>query len=448
MQKFILFFIILLLLSCNKEDVLDNEQGIEETSKDCGVMNPIGFSASPLDKSVLLQFGGIGHWDGPFVSCSPEAYNVYMSEDGNEFTKLTRVEGSIGSHFVDNLENEEIYFFKVTALHSQLESVVSEIRMVKVGLLPLPSFIDNPLSTNFEIFSLGPDGDKFLYRSSSDNWYMTSFSNPVQRKKVVDDSFSAKWNPHNDNEIIYREKQYIQITSNTNGVTSKSLMAVNLQDESKNPLHEISEYMDFGSEFKPEQYWIHDFNYSLDATSIYYKSNKDNGSNTLTEKKVFNNIWKLNIATKEIQQVSDFLPLNFEIKSFVEDPKSPNNFYVLGGINGEVVEIEGALFNPDQVDVYYYNSTDQSLQLILETIYEEDFLDINPSGENLLIMNSSSGKGELWSFDLMSKSLSQITQSDSYRFNKHRYYPNWISDTEFMVSLIHEDDLKLAIFKI
>lgn len=439
MRKLIFLFLLFGLNSCEVDEQLPN-------TGDCGVMNPIGFVASPLDKSVDLSFASTGHWDGPFLSCPPESFEVFMSDDGIDFTLLTSVEGSNGSHLVEDLENGDVFFFKVLAKHSELEAVQSQVLMVTVGLIPLPIIMDNPLSVAFEVFSLGPDGDQFLYRSISDDWYVSSLSNPVVGEKLIDDSFQAKWNPHNDNEICFREKHYVQIAPNTNGVTSKSLVALNLVDGSENLLHEIEETMDFGTEFIPEQYWIHDYHYSIDESSIYFTSNKDNGSTTRSEKHVFNNIWKLDLESKVIEPISDFLPINFEMKSFVEDPKSPNNFYVLGGTNGEVVEIEGAIFNPEQVDVYYYNSTSQSLDLILETTYEEETLTINPSGEKLLITNAASGANELWSYDLTSKNLKQISQSNTYRPNKRYYYPSWISDTAFMLLLVHEDEFKLATF--
>lgn len=445
MRHFIIF-LLLIALSCNKEEVLVNEEDVIEL--DCQVMNPIGLFVSPLDQSALLGFGSSFIWDGPFVACSPEEYIIYVSDDGIDFRKLTIVDGSTNSHLVENLENEETYFFRVTALHSELDAVLSQIVTVKTGLIPLPSFINNPLANNFELFRLNPDGDQFLYRSSSDDWYVSSFSNPVQGEKVVDDSFSAKWNPHNTNEITYRAKQYVEISGSTNGITSKSLSTVNLEDGTEDLLHEVSDYMDFGNEHQPEQYWIHNFNYSLDETSLFFESNKDNGSSTRYEKEVFNNIWKLDLVTKDLQKITDFLAVNFKMKSFVEDPKSPGDFYVLGGTSGEVVEIEGAPTTHERVDVYYYDSEAKSLSLVLETIYEEDFLDINPAGNKLLIINGATGQDELWRYDLISESLDQVTQSHQYSYNKYRFEPNWISETEFMVPLYHEGELKLASFNI
>ena len=388
MNKLLYLFAFILLLSCSKDEIPSNEEEeMEETLDDCGVMNPVAFSVFPNDESVLVQLSSNGHWDGPFRSCPPESLKIYMSEDGNVFKKINEISGGFGTYLAENLVNGDIYYFKATALHSELDSISTETRMVRVGQIDLPSFIANPVSENFELFFLGPDNDKFIYRTGSDNWYLSAISEPTAPKKVVDDSFLAKWNPHNDNEITYREKQYIQISTNTNGVTSKSLKEVNLQDESQTCLHEISDNMDFGSEFVPEQYWIHDFDYSIDATSIFFKSNKDNGSTNLTEKKVFNNIWKLDLESQAIEPLSNFYPENFEMISFSEDPNAPNNFYILGGIRGATVEIEGAPFNPDQIDIYYYNTADQTLTLVLETIYEENFMTINPAGDKLIIQN-------------------------------------------------------------
>jgi len=447
-MRHLLVICIFLLASCSSDEPAD---GMPMDDTPCGVMDAIGFSVVPQDESVLLQWGAVGHFDGPFRSCSPEAFEVYEVADDGQSQLLAEIEGSAGTFLVEGLENGDIHSFKVIALHNELESVQSAVRTVRVGLIPLPQISDFPLALpqySFELFFLAPDGDRFLYRNGSDDWYVSSFSNPATVTKVVDDSFLARWNPHQDNEVIYREKQYIQIASNTNGVTSKSMTAVNIDDGSKEVLHEISDYMDFGTEHKPEQYWIHSFAYSADGQSIYFESNKDNGSTTLTEKKVYNNIWRLDRDTKVIEPLSDFLPIEFEMKTSVEDPKSPGNFYVLGGIAGEVVEIPDAVFNPEKVDVYYYNTADQSLTLVLETIYEEEFLDINPAGDQLLIVNSASGREEIWSYNLATQDLRQVTQSVQYRYTKHQYYPNWISDTEFMVSVYFDSEPKLAVFKI
>ena len=440
----ILLLLVLFMFSCGSDDLLDKiDEGI-----DCGILNPISLSVLPTDNSAELVFGSFGHFDGPFLSCPPQAYNLYMSEDGSQYERLTQFVGESGQWTVNGLENGETYFFRMTALHNHTDSVMSEVVMTTIGTIALPQFIDNPLSVNFERFQLAPDEDRFLYRTSSDDWFLTSFSNPSERRKVIDDSFSAQWDPHNVDKVAYREKEYVQISTSTNGITTKALRQVDVNDLSEDDLHDIPTPMDFGDVLKPEQYWIHGFAYALDGDRIYFESNKDNGSATLRDKKVFDNIWQLDIPSKSIKPLSDFLALNFEMKSFVEDPKAPNNFYVLGGFSGEVVESSGLFSNRDRIDVYYYNTSTQSLSLVLETIYEEKLLDINPSGDKLLITNTASGREEIWTYDITTKQLRQITQSQTYRYTKYTYYPNWTSDNTFMVSLYHNDVLKFGVFSI
>jgi len=447
-----IFLSLLILFSCNDDDpfIPNCTVILDCTEEDCAFLNPIGFTADPMPESVLLHFGSVGHIDGFGKSCPPDAYDIYMSDNKIDFTKIIRIEANSGSYLVEDLEEDKEYAFRLVALHCELDSMVAPTRIVNTTTVPLPEFTPNPLSSSFqdfEDFRLASDGDRFIYRTTSDKWYLSSFSNPTKRTQVFSDAFSANWN--HDDDIAAVQRIEVAIRPNLNGITSKFLVQKSLATDMEIVLHEIENHWDFKSDVhNPDLYWIHDFHYSLDMQSIYFKSNKDNGSTTIRDQKVFNNIWKLDLTTYNIEPLSDFLSTTFVMTDFTEDPKQPGNFYILGGIDGEEVEIEGALFNEDRVDVYYYNSMGKSLTEVLITDEKENNISIDPSGEHLIISTPRTGSSDLWSYNLENQEFHQITESRKYiSFNRWQHV-NWISDNEFMCYVRHDDSNKFAVFKL
>lgn len=446
MNRIITLICILFFASCDKSSD-DNEVFNQDCDEDCAYFNPIGFVVEPMVNAVLLQFGSSGFTDGIGIACNPDAYDIYMSENGNDFLKVTRIEAADGSFLVEDLEEDKEYAFKLTAHRCGLDSLVTATRIVSTRNVPLPQFIDNPLPVAFEDFRLAPDGDRFIYRSSSDTWYLTSFSNPVSGNQVFKDVFHAHWSKSQNDKIAGVEKIEVSILPNLNGLASKTLISKDLVNVNEEVLHEIENHWDFNNDIhNPDLYWIHEFQYSLDGNSIYFLSNKNNGSANVTEQKVFDNIWKLDLTTNNIEPMSDFLPINFELIDFVEDPKQQGNFYVLGGIYGE--EIEGDMFFEDRVDVHYYNSFDQSLTEILRSDAKENYLSIAPNGENLVFVSDRTGLSELWSYNLNTQKHRQITSGKSYSPSWKWHYLNWISETKFMCFVRHNETSKFAVFDI
>lgn len=447
-MRYLLLCTLFLIISCSKENVLD----VTCSEQDCELLKPVGLSIESIDNAVLLSFGAGGFIDGPGNACAPDAYDIYISEDRINFEKITRAEADESPYLFEGLENGQLISFKVVGIHCELDSQTSQVVTVMVGAVPLPQIIDNPMTpplNQFEDFRLAPDGDRFIYRTSSDRWYHSSFSNPVKGNQVFFDAFYAEWNPFDGNEITAIEKTDVQILPSLNGTTSKSLDTYNMESQSRQTIHEIDKPWDFNNDVhNPERYWIHEFQYSLDGKSIYFVSNKDNGSLTVQDHKVYENLWRLNLVTKEIEAITDFLPDNFDLTDFVEDPDRNGSFYVIGGPYDEKVEIDDVVYYMDKVGIYYYNAMDNTLSLVLDNNDEMNNLSIDPIGQNLVFSSYMSGKSELWSYNISSKEIKQITRSTAYRPSYKWHYLNWISDTEFMTYVRHDEILKFGIFSI
>lgn len=444
-KQLLLLSCLCITLSCNDDLNLDcMEEG-------CAYINPIYFTVQALPESVVLYFGSSGHIDGPGKSCAPDAFDLYMAEDDQLFDRIKRVNSDEGSFLVSQLLNGKEYSFKVVALHCELDSVVSSTRIAIPGSIRPPEFKESSLTAlpGFEDLRMSPDGDRFIYRNTSDDWYLSSISNPVKGKKVLENCSDASWNPLTDKHISGVTQTLVEIRPNLNGVTSKSLISIDIDNNNEEVLHEIQTLWNFDTGIhEPERYWLRNPQYATDAMHLYFVSNKDNGSSNVVEKQVYNNIWKLDLATKDIIPVTNFLPEGFEMSDYVEDPREPGNFYLTGGFYGDKVEVESAFINEDRVDIFYYNAMSQSLTEILRTDEKENYIYINPTGELLVFNSDRTGTSELWSYHLNNRKFNQLSNSSDYKPTKRWQHINWISDSEFICGLNQDNEARLAVFQV
>lgn len=456
-MRYFVFLILLVICSCDKDENLDPMTGgIDEVScgeQDCKILNPYSFNAWPSENSIELTYSQTFIVDGFGKTCVPDALDFYISEDELSYEKVARVAVESGTYVIENLDEGNTYFIKMVNLHCELDSAVSPIVSVTVQNIPLPTFIENPLAFEryeFEDFRIAPNGDQFMYRNNYNDWYLSSFSNPKKGNRIFDSAFFGSWNPYNQSELSFVSQASIVTEAGIPGSVSDKLSSLDLNTRVETVRHQISNLWSFSSDHIPEEYSIHEFFYGLDERSIYFSSNKDNGSTTRYEKSVFENLWKLDLESNDIEPLSDFLAVQFDLDDFVEDPKRPGNFYLLGGMDKETVETVGGLFALERIDVHYYDTQAQTLTAVFETDIEEKYLSIDPKGENLLFSSDLSGSLELWCYNIASQELKQISNSRVYipRFDwKHL---SWVSDNEFMTYVYYKPDktYKFARFKI
>ena len=448
MSKSLIFsFLLLICLGCN-DDQLESQP-----SADCEYIHAIGLSLEVMNESILVNYvffnlanSPIDPTPAPELSCEPETVEILISTNGVDFENSATLDEIRGSYLIENLQDCEIITVKLEGRHPDLKTV-SATRTGIVGEIPLPQFMNNPLP--MEDFNLASDADQFIYRTSSDNWYLSAISNPLQGQLIFNDVYRTRWNPSKSNKVAGIENILVQILPNLNGSTSKYLVEFDLNTGSREILHEIKDNMDFNNDvYSPELYWIHEFYYSLDEQSIYFMSNKDNGGSSIFDQKVYDNIWKLDLATKEIEVLTDFLPLNFDLVDFVEDPKHEGNFYISGGERNVQIVTDDNVYFIDRVDIHYYSSADKSITPIFISSEETEYLSIDPTGENLVFTTKASGKYELRSFNVSSQKQKQLTYSDVYRPLQKWTHINWVSPNEFITNVNQDGDLKFAIFTI
>lgn len=422
-MRYFIILSILWLIGC-KDDAIE----LACSEQDCTYLNPISLGLEPIDNGVIIHYGSYGHIDGPGLSCRPDGYEILMSEGQEEFIEVDAVSEENGSHLIENLVNGREYRFKLNALHCELDPVVSSVKVINAGEVELPDFVDN-FNQQFEDFRLAPDGEQYIYRTFDNDWYLSSLGNPGAGSKIMTDAFHAEWNPQNSLEIAYVKQTKVDVSPSLQGITSKALMLLDLSTGEESELHTIEHLHNFSTgEHHPEQYWIHEIQYALDGNSIYFITNKDNGSSSSYEKSVFENIYILDIATKSIEAITDFLPISFDLSDFIEDPLRPGNFYVLGKIE-----------DSDYADIFYLDKSTQELRTILSTDARKERISINPSGQVLTFSSFRTGYNEVWSYNVLTEEMIQITNSKAYTPTFKWHFYNWIADNEFVTYLEYND---------
>lgn len=444
-MKNFLFFLLIIVGSCGRNTSLSE---IECSGSNCQHLNAFTLTLAPGDKSIELRFSQTFIIDGTGQTCLPDALEFQISENNQEFENIATVDPFSMTLIVDKLENDKEYFIKMINIHCELDPIVSPVRSAIVGEVPLPEFINNS-GNGYDDFRLSSDGSQFIYRTNGDEWYLSSLDDPQTRIKIIDNAYYAEWNPNSDSEITYLQQTYVDILPNLQGITSKSIMHLDLNSNIETTLLEIDHLHDFNHEIhSPEKYWIHEFHYSLDDNSIYFVSNKDNGSSNNFEKEVYSNIWKVDLITGTLEALSDFLPIEFMMNDFIEDSRSIGNFYIIGSFFSELEEVEGENSKHQSTDIHYYNSADNSLTPIFETKNEEKNIDIDPLGDNLIFVSDKTGSDEIWSLNLTSKRLSQETNTAVYIPTSRWNYINWISDNQFMTYVKKGGDHNFATFSV
>lgn len=417
--KYLFIIICLINWSCGKKCSED----------DCTFLNDFGVSAEPGDGIITLIFGQYSVIDGFGKTCLPDLLEFQLSEDNIDFRTIATVKPNSESYVIENLENNKDYFIKMVNLHCELDPLESSVISVKVGEIPLPEIQGMSgffPQTGLEDIRLSPDKNQFIYRGSFDNWYLSSLNQLESGSSVAKNAFYAAWHPLKESEVAFVENISIDISQNLQMSVSKTLKTIDLESMTENILHVIPE---------PYDYWIHEFHYSLDGTTIFFISNKDNSSSTEQERNTFNNLWKIDVESGTMIALSDFLPISFQIHDFIEDPRQAGNFYIAGN------------YADESTDIHYYDVTSNSLSPVLTMDNSVAQLSVDPSGDNIFFATDRSGTTELWSYTFASNELNQITNSRGYRPSNRWQNLNWISDEEFMVPITQNNDLRLAIFK-
>lgn len=387
-MKYIQLIIVLFLFSCNTDD-FNTPDCMEEN---CAILNDYDVLAIRDNESVTLRAFNNKIIDGLGKVCFPDALDFYISEDNVEFDLLGRNKTEDSEFLVSSLVNDKPYYFRMVSLHCELDSIVSHTLYVKPGEKNFPIPLNKSFPLKIDEIQISNNNEHIIYQSTDRSWWLTSNDNPDRGEYLFEESFEALW-LSDDTRIAYvkliREGIYIR---------SHKLNVFDISSKKERTLHTIQ---------IPGEYAISSIEASTDGEHLYFRSSKDNGASTRKDSSVYTNIWKIHVETGDMEKLTDFLPVDFDLQDYKEDPQQPGNFYVLGGPYLDYASER--IF-----DLFYWNQADHTFTPILEDEFQEKYLLVSPGGDKVLLSSERSGITEIWIYDLNTSNLYQLTDRLSY----------------------------------
>lgn len=340
---------------------------------------------------------------------TPEYFNVYISDDMETFQLIQKVKVGTTDLEVENLTNDRPYYFYVSSHRDGYETIVSDTLMTIPSAKILATEIPINLSYSIEVPIFSPDNQFVAFSSQygpSGNvfspLYLKSLSDPTV--KTIDvETFGANWAP-TGNALVY-----IKYEAVGNSLYPKRLMQYDIEQDTSITLQEI-DYT---------KYYISSPQYFVDFETIVFSSSEGNSEIYLDD------LWTLNIETKEKTKISDFEKAGV-VLSYGYDVS----------MNGDNIFISGYKTNSETypTNIYKYETVTGSLTDLLVTRWRDERPTVSPDNSKIAFVSGRSGTSELWVYNLDSQKYSQITGDNQYKFYGPNSYIQWLDENQLIIN--------------
>ncbi|MEQ8555103.1 MAG: DPP IV N-terminal domain-containing protein [Cyclobacteriaceae bacterium] len=384
----ILWILGCLLVSCEEPDL------IQETDPN-GLYAPY-LTSLRNDGEVTLKWGkpACAMCGGcPCSQLHPDYFEVLYSEtDQGKLQVYTVVDNDVSETTVDHLDNQKPYYFAIKAVISGEKYTISETIMVIPNTPENVNQLFNTVDKEAKLGSWSPDQSSVAYvgdyvwndgNYSAQSVFISSSSG--ENSYLVEKyARSPEWSPGGQ-QIVYQTDNEEANTSPGYRPTHLAIYDVNDSTVSR---------LTSGNSFNYLPTW------SADGEWIAYLSDRAGGNEY--------NIWKIpSTGGPPIQVTTDFNDLSdLAIKS----SRSPE----ILSWSADGKRIAFARYNsstPLKTDIYSVTSDGDDLQTMITSPWNDYCPAYSPDGEKIAFISDRSGKLAIWTMDLQTKKLSQISGS-------------------------------------
>lgn len=322
----------------------------------------------------------------PCPQLNPDYFEVLYSNSGMaDLEVYTVVDNDIFEATIDGLTNGIPGYFAIRAVISGIKYTQSSAIMV------IPNSPENVhqlfqiIDKDVKLGSWSPDQSSITYVAdyeSTESVYMSSV-NGANSLLVEKSSRSPEWSPVGD-KITYHTENGEVNTSPGYRPTHIAVYGVN---------DNISFRLTTGNSFNYLPSW------SPDGEWIAYLSDKAKGNEF--------NIWMVHSSDGTTLKVtSDFNDLN---DLAIIDDRSPKT--LSWSSDGKSIAFARLTGNPLNTDIYSVSIDGDNLQTIITSPWNDNYPSYSPDGNLVAFISDRSGLSEIWTMDLQSQELSQITGS-------------------------------------
>jgi Tol biopolymer transport system component len=381
MKKYLALSLIILILSCEKEEILIDDGTV------IWKPDPVAIIDNNQIHLKWLNYSIFNNILPPYTFIDPDNFEIYISkETPNNFTKLVDVKNNGNySYQIENLINGQSHYFYVVSKKKRYSSLVSDtIMAIPNAMTELESIITVDDSHTISSVSIAPQKDKIAYVDKYYAWdgganccmavsVLTSKLDGTENELVEINAHEPYWSPNNE-EIVYRTEN--GEVNRGNGIPSQiALFNSNTKTITKLTNDTIYNYAPV---------------FSNNGELILYQSSKNSPSTYST------NIWMMNLKTSESTQITDIASLN------LRDAGRPN-----------WMDNENFLFHGVGQDykfqIYETSITTEEVSHKIISDWNDYCPSISPDKKNVAFISNRSGNNNIWIYSTEHNSLRQLT---------------------------------------
>ncbi len=373
-MRYFIYFLLLPILFCTCQKETYNYTTVAQ------------IEAISQDQQVKLYFNyseqsfwgpDIGFPGGPIEG---RHYTLYQSTSPT--AAMTKVEEGINtdSFTIENLKNDQTYYFKIDAYVGRNYAKTSEIIHTQVRAYPNPSLFD--INDQSIIISprYSPDFKLLVGQTYNDSGlYVVTVIDRATKSKLYQtiSAHTYSWSP--DGKKILLERY-------NNGSGNRQIYTWDLEKGSAKHLTDNASDNIIGQ-------------YTPDGQKIVYFSRKLSTQ--------FNNIWVMSSdGTQKTKCTPDF---NLPLPAYYDN-------YFNNRFAGHCISSDSKTFYfiahssiPDQNGIFQMDIATGAYTKILNADYRESNLTISPDNQSLYFFSSRSGRPEIWRYNFETNQLAQCS---------------------------------------
>lgn len=377
MKKLITLCLILLVLSCEKDDSLIDD----------GTVIWLPCPVATIDNSqIQLKWLNNSIYEfvlRPYTFVEPDNFEIYMSKGtADNFSLLEQIKNDGSYEYqIENLENGQPYYFYVISKKRRYTSLASDtIMAIPNSMTESETIITVNDSHTISSVSLAPTKDKIAFVDKNYAWnggancciavaIFTSNLDGSDTELIEINAHGPYWSPQNDKIAFRLESNDMQIA--TYDFESKNIVELTTGNDVK---------------YAPT--------ISENGNLILFESPKNSNANNPGDAP--SNIWLLDASTSETTQITNIENIN------LRQAARPN-----------WIDNESFLFQGKGQDYKYqiYESsiiTNEITQKI--SSYWNDYCpSISPDKKNIAFISDRAGNNHIWIYSLEDNSLRQLT---------------------------------------
>lgn len=401
MKKIIIFSLFLLILGCEKDDSLIDDGTVIWRPNPVALIGDnqiqLNWFNSSIFNMVLL----------PYTYVEPDHFEIYIStETADNFTQLVELKNDGNySYKIENLANDQSYFFYVVSKKKRYNSLISDTIMAIPNQKPeTKNLITSGNSHSVTSVAWASKVNKI---ASVDKFYAWNGGSNCciavsilisnldgSDSKLLDINCSDPcWSPNNDQLVFQSEKGE---TNGKNGMPSQIV----LFDSETSAFKKLTSGE--ASNSAPV--------FSRNGELILYQSSKNVSNANLTS------IWMINLKTEEASQITDVASLNLmgaERPNWIDNEKFL--FHAIGRDN--------------KYQIYESSVNDKQVNPLFTSDWNDYTPTTSPDNNKIAFVSDRSGSNQIWLYSRENKSLRQLTGFSNDEYIDHSWNRiSWINN--------------------